>query len=324
MSTYSVVIRTLGKSPQLESELRNICSLSVKPQTVNIYIPEGYKRPDFQIASEQYFFVEKGMAAQRLLPYDNVKSDYILMLDDDVSLSPKSVETLIEAMEEYDADLVGADTYKNHKMPFKTKLFVALSNLVFPHWNQKWAFKIHRNGSFSYLNKPKNSFYWAQSCGGNAMLWRMEAYKKLHMEDELWLDNLTFSHGDDMVESYKAHVNDMKLGVVYDSGISHLDSKTASSAYHQSPDKVYTRTMAQFAVWWRTCYKPGADNFFSRCAAAFAFLLKMIWMFFMFLSLSVGKLKFSYISNFVKGLKAGWNFVHSENFTSLRPYVVKK
>lgn len=321
--SYSVAIRTLGKSPHLETELRQIYAQTVKPEKVIVFIAEGYTKPEFQIAQEEYIFIKKGMASQRLLPYDEIKSDYILMLDDDVMLQPDSLKKLLLTMEVKDADLVGADTFLNHRLPLKTKIKAAVSNLVSPHYSQKWAFKIHRNGSFSYLNNPKINYYPSQSCAGNAMLWKTESYKKLRMQDELWLDSLSFAYGDDMLESYKVYRNGMKLGVVFNSGIKHIDAKSASDTFRKSPTFIKNRTIAQIVVWWRTCFDPGNSNVWRKSFALVSFIVKMGWQFFLFLILSLYKLNFSYLSNFIKGIAAGWKFVHSEPFRSLPPYVVR-
>lgn len=259
---------------------------------------------------------------QRLLPYDDISSDCILMLDDDVGLQPDSVEKLLKTMEENNADFVGVDTFQNHKLPLSAKIKAAVTNLVFPHFTQRWAFKIHSNGSFSYINHPKKKYYPSQSCAGNVMLWKKSAYDGLRMQDELWLEELPFAYGDDMLESYKVFKNGFKLGVVFDSGIRHLDSKSASSAYQASPEKIKIRTMAQFIVWWRTCFKPGNSCLISRIIASCTFILKLLWLFVGLLFLSLIKLDFAYISNFLKGVSKGWKFVHSEPFCSLPPYVI--
>lgn len=320
--SYSVAIRTLCNSPFLETELQEIFSQTVKPEKVFIFIPKNMEIPALIVGYEEYFHVKKGMMHQRLFAYEEIKSDYLLMLDDDVALQNDSVEKLIEAIEINNADLVGVDTFQNHKLPISEKINAAISNFVFPHFSQKWAFKIHKNGSFSYINNPKKSFYPSQSCAGNAMLWKTESYRKLRMQDELWLDSLPFAYGDDMLESYKVYKNGMRLGVVFNCGIKHLDNKSASDSFRKSPDYIKNRTKAQFAIWWRTCYKPGNSSFLSQLAVACAFLLKMLWMFLLFLLLSIIKFNFSYIFNFLKGLCEGWKFVHSESFRSIPPYVI--
>lgn len=267
--------------------------------------------------------VPKGMMHQRLLPYSEISSHCILMLDDDVHLQSDCVEKLLKAMEENNADLIGADTFQNHELPISVKIKAAVSNLVFPYFSQKWAFKILPNGSFSYLNRPKRNYYPSQSCAGNAMLWKTESYRKLRMQDELWLDSLPFAYGDDMLESYKVYKNGMKLGVLFNSGIKHLDNRSASGSFRKSPDYIKNRTIAQFAVWWRTCFQPGNSTLLSRVVAVCSFTLKMVWLLFLFLLLSIIKFNLSYISNFLKGLWDGWKFVHSKTFRSLNPYVIR-
>lgn len=156
--------------------------------------------------------MKKGMMSQRLRHYDQIESDCILMLDDDVSLQPESVAKMLAALEENEVDCVGADTFRTHEMPLSMKIYAALTNLVFPHRDDGWAFKIKTNGSFSYSRKPKTDFCLSQSCAGNAMLWRKNTYDKLHFDDELWLDELSFAYGDDMLESYKVYKNGYRLG----------------------------------------------------------------------------------------------------------------
>lgn len=323
MLSYSVAIRSLAKSTCLKKEVEALFNQTLRPQKIFIYIPQGTPEPKFRVADEEYIYVKKGMMNQRLLHYDNVSSEFLLMLDDDVKLQPDSVEKLLNAIKENDADLVGVDTFFNHQLPFSAKVKASISNLVFPHFSKKWAFKILWNGSFSYIKNPKKSFYLSQSCAGNAMLWKTDSYKKLRMQDELWLDEMPFAFGDDMLESYKVYKNGLNLGVVFDSGIKHLDNRSASDSFRKSPDYIKNRTKAQFAVWWRACYNPGNTGFIERCLEASAFSLKMLWQFFLFLFLSLAKFNFSYISNFLKGLSEGWKFIHSESFRSLPPYVIK-
>ncbi|MCH5229134.1 MAG: hypothetical protein J1F12_03960 [Muribaculaceae bacterium] len=323
MLSYSVAIRTLATSSYLKEELEALCNQYISPQKIIVYLPEDTLSPDFKIADEQYIHVKKGMMHQRLLPYSDISSDCILMLDDDVDLQSDSVEKLLKAMEDNNADLVAADTFQNHNLTFASKIKAVITNLVFPHFSKKWAFKIHKNGSFSYINKPSENYYPSQSCAGNAMLWKTDSYRKLNMQDELWLDFLPFAFQDDMLESYKVYKNGLKLGVVFNSGIQHLDSKSASESFKKSTDYIKNRTIAQLAIWWRTCYNPGNSGFLSRLFAASAFSFKMTWLFFVLLSYSIVKLDFSYCSNFLKGLSDGWKFVHSKSFRSLPPYVVK-
>ena len=322
LPSYSIVIRTLGTAGEkFRKELESICAQTVQPERVMVYIAEGYHKPDFTVGKEEYVRVPKGMISQRALRYDEITSDCLLMLDDDVLPAPDSAEKMLRAMVEHNADCVGADVFQNHRMPLKTKIYAALTNLVFPHWNQNWAFKVRRNGSFSYNARPNSDFCWSQSCGGPAMLWRKEALLKIHLEDELWLDKLGFAYGDDQLETYKLHANSGRLGVLYDAGITNLDAKSSSSAFRKSAEYIYIRTKALLMTWWRMCYKTGKDTPYSRALAAIAFGFKSLWLFQVMCVAALVKWDCHYLTSFCKGLKDGRKEVHSPDFQNLPPYI---
>ena len=169
---------------------------------------------------------------------------------------------------------VGADVFQNHKLPLWTKVYAAITNLVFPHRSRKWAFKIHRNGAFSYNIHPDKPFYWSQSCGGPAALWRKECFLGLHLEDELWLESLGFPYGEDALTYYKLPLGGGRLGILYDSGIVNLDARSSSGSFRKSAEHLYIRTKATLMIWWRSCYSTGKDTAWSRFRAASAFVFK--------------------------------------------------
>lgn len=324
MLTYSVAIRTLGKSGELfREELLSIARQTVQPERVLVYIAQGYARPEFTVGREEYVPVKKGMAAQRILPYDEITSDAILMLDDDVRLQPDSAEKMLRAMEEYGADCVGADTFGNHRMSLAGKLYAAAAGLVFPHWSRQWAFKIHRNGSFSYNNRPVKDFYRSQSCAGPASMWRKDTYLQLHMDDELWLEELSFPYGEDAVQFYKLHKNGFRLGILYSAGCEHLDGKSSSGAFRRSRQWIYTRTMASFVIWWRTIYQPAPRRSFTRALTVCSFALKCLWLLMVMCALSVIKLSPQYAASYIRGLRDGRRFVRTARFRSLRSYLLQ-
>lgn len=322
LPTYSIAIRTLGTAGEkFRKELESICAQTVQPERVMVYIAEGYDRPDFTVGKEEYVWVKKGMMAQRVLRYDEIPSECILMLDDDVLLAPDAAEKMLRFMVEHRADCIGADVFRNHATPLKTKVYAALTNLVFPHWSQKWAFKINRNGSFSYNANPKKSFYWSQSCGGPAAMWKKDAFLRLHLEEELWLDRLGFPYGEDALMTYKLHVNHGRLGVLYDSGITNLDAQSSSSAFRKDATYFYVRTKAMFMVWWRTCFKTGKDTAWTRSLSATAFSLKALWLILVMAAAAIAKRDLKVLSSYFRGLRDGWTDVHSPEFRALPPYI---
>lgn len=318
--SYSIAIRTLGTSgDKLVRELTSISNQTITPDKVIIYIAEGYERPSFQIGKEEYFWVKKGMVAQRALPYAEIDSDYILLLDDDVELLPNSVEKLLKVVEDADADVVGADTFRNQDMNLKSKLFAILTNWVYPHFDKTWAFKMLSHGGFSYLNCPQKDYYPSQSCAGPASLWKKDTLLKLHFEDELFLDELGFAFDDDTLESYKVYRNHYKLFVHYNSGIVHLDAKSSSANYQQNINKYYTRSKASYILWWRMFYEPSS----SKLLTAIVYMLKVFWLFLINLFAAVRFVNLSIVWLYLKGIRDGWYYVHSERFRSIPSFVIK-
>ena len=319
MHSYSIAIRTLATNPDvLKRELESIVSQTVQPERAIIYIAEKYERPFFQIGKEEYVWVRKGMVAQRALEYREIDSDVILMLDDDVELAPDSAERLLKAMEEHGVDCVAADTFKNQEMTFRQKLIAFISNGVYVRGDDGWAFKQKRDGGFSYNGHPRNSFCMTETFAGPCWMVKKNVLKSVHLEDELWLDRMGFSYGDDAVESYKLFMNGFKSGVLYDSGVKNLDAKSSSSIYHKTDKKFYIRSYGMFATWWRMIYTSRDKQWLS----ALLFGLKAWWQLNLHILLGIVKLNMRIPYNYVKGLRDGWNFVHSDEYKAIPPYII--
>ena len=322
--TYSVAIRTLGTSPALRSELESLHRQTVLPDKIMVYIAEGYSRPEYTVGKEEYKWVPKGMVRQRTLQYDDIDSEYILFLDDDVELAPNTAELLLKAAEDYSADCVGPDTFKNQDMSVKSKLYAAVTNLVLPRPNDRWAFKIHRNGSFSYNNNPKDGFYLSQSCAGPAWLCKKNVFLSLHLEDELWLEKMGFPFGEDVLETYKLYKNGFRLGVYYGSGIKNLDAKSSSGVFQKDERKFYIRSYATFVLWWRMILDYKDQSFLSSMLSALSFGLKAFWLLLINIAaaLFLRKVKIPYY--YVKGIVDGWHYVHSEDYKKIPSYIIKE
>ncbi len=321
MLTYSVAIRTLGRSPNtLRKELVSLHAQTVKPKEIIIYIAQGCQRPDFTIGIEQYVFTDKGMVAQRAVPYNEISSEYILLLDDDVAFETDSIERVLKLMEVYEADCIAYDTFENHKMPIISKVKAAISGLVFPRFNKKWAFKIHWNDTFSYINNPGCGCYRSMSAAGPAALWKKKSLINMHFEDELWLDKLGFAYGDDGLEFYKLHLNGGKLMVTFDSGVINLDAKTASSCYQNNPQKFYVMAKALTIRWHRMHFKPARSKII-RFLKIISFFSRLLWQLTILLVVSSSKSYWNAPYHFIKGLSSGFQFIKSSEYKAIPSYL---
>lgn len=320
--TYSVAIRTLGLAHDtLRLVLQGIKNQTVQPEKVIVYIADGYPSPPWRVMKEQYINVPKGMMSQRALPYSEITSQYILMLDDDLFMTPGTAERLLGIAAEKGTALLGADPFANHNMSAKSKLLAAITSLVFPHHSNDKAFRLRPNGSFSYISSPNPEYYPSDTCAGPIMLWHRKSFLSLHSTDETWIDSLRFSYGDDSLLSYKATANGLKVGIDFGAEIHNLDSRTSSDRYRKDPERFYIRTKAMFATWWRMCYKPHGNNRPGSFRALIAGSLKFAWLTPVMLATSVFGLSAIPFRAYIRGLCDGYRYVHSPSFQSIPPYI---
>ena len=320
---YSIAIRTLGTSGEkFVRELESIRQQTLQPDKVLIYIAEGYDRPEYTIGKEQYVWVKKGMMSQRILRYDEIDTPLILLLDDDVELAPDTAEKLVGAINEHKLDCLAADTFGNQEMSFRGKVYAAMTNLVFPHHSDTWAFKIHGNGSFSYNTNIQKDVYLSQSAAGPASLWRKDVFLALHLEQELWLERFGFPYGEDALTFNKLYKNGYRLGVHYNSGIKNLDGKSSSGAFQRNPKKFYTRSIASLMIWHRICYHLQGLSLLGRLWTLTSFSLKVLWLLCVHAASALYFHSYKVLYYYVKGVIDGVKMIHSKEYKQIPNYIL--
>ena len=261
---YTAVIRTLGTAGEKYQQLLNsLQAQTIAPRAIIVYIAEGYPLPKETIGIERYVYVKKGMVAQRALPYDEVQTEWMLFLDDDLYLPPNFVEMLYDHIVENDADVISPDIFPNHERSFLGKLMMAISGRMLPHRDDgKWGYKVIRTGGYSYNNHPTKSVYQSQTNAGACFLCRKGDFEKIHFDDELWMDNLSYAQGDDQVMFYKMYLHGLKQMTLYGSGIVHLD---AGDNLNPQKEKMLLYADLRFKIlfWYRFLYSQ-EKNFFMK------------------------------------------------------------
>lgn len=321
MMEYSVAIRTLGLNPEvLKRELTSIFAQSLAPSKVVIYIAHGYKIPDFRVAYEEYVYTAKGMVAQRALPYDEIATDLLLLLDDDVELAPDSVERLVAAMAEGKYDCVSADTFANHALPPRSKIYAALTNLTLPHLPGQFAFRLRGWGSFSYVSHPPRPVMDSQTAAAPCSLWRKSVLSTLRLQDELWLDSIGYAFSEDGLESYKLYANGGRLGVHFNAGVTNIDAKTSSGAYAVNSERFAIRAKASYLVWHRALIssEPSAAK---RTLRTIAFWGKFLWCFPAHAIAAAGQRRPIIMWHYIKGTLQGVKATRENWYRDLPPYL---
>ena len=143
---YTAVIRTLGTAGEKYQQLLDsLQAQTIAPQAIIVYIAEGYPLPKETIGTERYVYVKKGMVAQRALPYDEVQTEWMLFLDDDVYLPPQAVETLYIQLRERGADVISPDVFPNAKRSHLGELMMTLSGRMRARRGDDiWGYKVMR------------------------------------------------------------------------------------------------------------------------------------------------------------------------------------
>lgn len=322
--TYSVAIRTLGLGGEkYVRELKSIAAQTLQPEKVVVYIAERYEIPSFRIGKEEYVTVPKGMVAQRALDYHEIDSPYILLLDDDVFLPNDGVETLARELRENDGDVIAADVFKPQQNTWRGIVRDYVTSMFYPHRSDEWAFKVLRNASCSYNGRPEPRAYLSQTAAGPASLWKKSTMLAIHYQDELWLDRMGFAWGDDQLMFYKVHRNGFRLLVSYDSGIEHLDAKSASTGFSKSSDRLYKRSMAQYLLWYRSCYSPSDKRNMEKLLCKISFSMKTFMGLAVHCAYAIVKMQPSAVTAFVKGIADGRRKA-KEELDKLPNYIIEK
>lgn len=251
--TYSVAIRTLGKSGIAYKTLINcLKSQTIPPQKIVVYLAEGYTPPQ-QVADEVIVYCKKGMAHQRALYYDEIDTEYILQCDDDVYFAEDAVEKLLTALHEQDADCISANVFPNQDMRFSMKVLKAIFYGELPSLSKKFAFRIRKSSNYSYCNNPREVME-SQSCAGPCILIKKSVNNSLHYEDEVWMDHFPYTSGQDQIFAYKLYRYGYKLCIHYNAGVIHLDTRTGHIKDEVQAD--FNKRKIKYIEWYRSIYEP--------------------------------------------------------------------
>ncbi len=315
---YSAVIRTLGKGGEsYQKLLGSLLAQTIPPSAIIVYIAEGNPLPQETVGIEQYVFVKKGMVAQRALQYNEVHTEYMLFLDDDVYLPPRAVETLYNEMKEHDAQVISPCVFANNKTSLKDKIcFTLLGREVCRLYGQRWGYKVLRTAGFSYNNHPIKSVYESQNNAGPCFFCRKEYFLKIHFEEELWLDDVYYAFPEDQVMYYKMYKKGLKLLTSFDSGIVHLDtSSTVTNPEEKTEKLIYSEYRNKLIFWHRFIFlleKNPLKKVWAVLAIGYAYGIQAVKYGLRFF---LGDKRMA--AAYKKGVIAGFSFIRSIEYRSL-------
>lgn len=311
---YSAVIRTLGMAgDKYQTLLNSLYRQTIQPSKILVYIAEGYPIPKETIGKERYIYVKKGMVAQRALPYDEVDTEYILFLDDDVYLPETAVVQLYQYLVDNDADVISPDVFPNAERSLLGKCVMRLSaRMVDRKDDGKWGYKVMRNSGYSYNTNPKSGVYLSQTNAGPCFFCKKEDFLKIHFEEELWMDQVKYALGDDQVMFYKMYCLGLKQLTWFYSGIKHLDAGTTMMSEEKEKMLIYSDFRFKTIFWHRFIYLPDTcrmSRVWSMMAIGYTFLFTLL------ISLVKGRIDILKLK--VKAIKDTIHFIKSDEYRAL-------
>lgn len=311
---YTAVIRTLGTAGEkYQCLLDSLNKQTIQPSKILVYIAEGYAIPKETIGKEQYIYVKKGMVAQRALPYDEVDTEYILFLDDDVYLSETAVAQLYQFLVDNDADVISPDVFPNAERSIIGKWMMKLSGrMVDRRDDGKWGYKVMRNSGYSYNANPKSGVYLSQTNAGPCFFCKKEDFLKIHFEEELWMDQMKYPLGEDQVMYYKMYCMGLKQLTWFHSGIRHLDAGSTMMNDEKERMLIYSDFRFKTIFWHRFIYLPDIclwSRVWSIICISYALLFTLL------ISLLKGRVDIFKLK--VKAIKDAVHFIKGKKYRAL-------
>lgn len=316
---YCVAIRTLGTAGEkYQTLLDSLVAQTHPPKKILVYIPHGYPAPKETVGVEQIVRCEKGMVAQRSLPFDEVDSEYILFCDDDLYLPPDYVEKLFCGLEEYEGDCIVPQVFNHSGESWLMKCLVFLNNSSSVRNDDGWANKVKRDAGFSYNNHPTKTVLPTQTAAFASLLCKKSAYQAIHYEDERWLDSFSFASMDDQLFYYKLYLQGFRVLMHYDTGIQHLDAKAGVRV--NAKNRMFFKKKLLFTIWYRTIYSIKNKSKTEKVLCSLAFTWRNLLGIIALIGDTIRFRESIYLLDYFRGLYAGYKYVKSEEYKEIPSY----
>ncbi|CUO64868.1 hypothetical protein [Clostridium disporicum] len=253
---YSICIRTLGTAGEkYEKLIKSIGNLNIKPKEVIVVIPKGYEIPNIKADNQRIVYSEKGMLLQRIVGYEEAKTEYVLLLDDDIEFEANLIDELNLPIIEGKCSIT-FPIYKDLLLQGGIRSFISAATLssVPDKKNKNQFVKIMLSGGSRYNSNLDSSkkYLYSESAPGMCVFARREALIKANLRDELWVDNVGYPLREDAALIYKSFLTNNKIIGVQGINITHLDG--GSSENNRNLKAAYANTYNQILFWKRFVY----------------------------------------------------------------------
>lgn len=308
MCNYSIYIRTLGKGGEKYGRLlESIHRQTIPPKKVVIVLPYGYEPPKERLGYESFEFSQKGMLQQRIYAISQVDTEFILLLDDDVTFEDSFVEKLYTTIKQTDADCAIAPLTNDKQHQRKLSNFIGkiTRTQIIRKKESPFYIKINRAGGYSILkNIYANKIYYTQSAHGSHCFIKSNCIKNIHFEDELWLEKSGYALPDDQVMFYKIYKQGYKIAVCTNTIFYHLDA--ASTGRENRKIKLFYAKSHNYLIFWYKFIYKDEKKYINKLKDKIAIVYRIISeLIFLVIPTIIIYHRLSYFTSYLKGLRDG-------------------
>ena len=316
MIDYSVIIRTTGKAGEKYRKLlQSISALEPQPKEVIVVLPEGYELPADQLGWETFYHCPKGMVTQRLYGIAQCKTPYALISDDDIAFGPDFVQKLHAPLATCEYGISAGplpEFFPGKGLPTIMSVLTGASGPSIFHkrrYNSVWKTTGY---SFNRNLKP-GRLYETQSAPWTCFYADIQKLRSIRFEDELWLDKNGYSAHDDTCMFYKAWLRGIKSVIVADAPYQHLDAKTSTRG---NMEKALFATGFNDVVFWHRYLSGGnlVERTWSKTCIHYRLMTQKLYN---HLNKLRGRMSDEEIAAFESGIKAGWEWIKTEEYQTL-------
>lgn len=271
--SYSVVIRTLGNTGEMYHRLLvSIANQTIQPEEIIVAIPNGYTL-DYTIGNERIIRCQKGMTVQRACGILAVKSDYMLVVDDDVEFDSTMIENLYEYLQQNQLDcclpMEGDTVSQTDKTidlfyPLTTRLRSAFTGQMFTSRRKSKYLDILTFAAGHKVFVKSNDLdtcYLCTTACFQCFFIKTSMAQSAHFENELWLDEGRYHYAafDEPVFFSKLNQNGLRMAYALRVRYKHLDAKIGHPCRSKLDDKCvryYTIGRNRSIYWYKCIWKP--------------------------------------------------------------------
>lgn len=323
MIKYSVIIRTTGMAGEKYKKLLDsIAALIPNPMEVIVVLPIGFREPKEQLGYEKFYYAPKGMVSQRLYGIEQCKTEYALICDDDVCFNSNFVEMLHDPISAGICDISAGPLLSFLPQKGINSLVDMVLGAACPTILHKNTYcTILRTSGYSYNRKidtKKHKFLETESLPWTCFYAKVDALKKIHLEEETWLDSHGYAALDDQTMFYKAKLLGIRTVVVTDAIYQHLDAKTSTT--NNKEDALYSGSFNRIVFWHRFILSK-QDSFMKRLYTRLCFKYRMICAcLFALQSVIRHRMTMEGFRISREGYKDGWMYIKSKEYLDL-PFI---